>query len=131
LIYCDSSALLKLVFLEPETTELRRWLFERPGEPLVSSELARVEVLRGCRRLDAGTLPQARALLADIELIPLAGRVIDDAGDIAEPLLRSLDALHLASALSIAPDLTAFIAYDRRLAAAATAAGLLTFQPGA
>jgi predicted nucleic acid-binding protein len=50
---------------------------------------------------------------------------------LSEPILRSLDALHLASALSIATDLTAFIAYDRRLAAAAAAAGLPTVQPGA
>ncbi len=131
MIYCDSSALLKLVFLERETMELRRWLVDRPGAPLTSSELAKVEVLRGCRRLDAAALPQARELLADIELVPLSGRVVDEAGDIAEPPLRSLDALHLASALSIATDLTAFIAYDRRLAAAAEAAGLPTIQPGA
>ena len=131
MIYCDSSALLKLVFLERETMDLRRWLVDRPGAPLTSSELAKVEVLRGCRRLDAATLPQAGELLADIELIPLSGRVIDEAGDIAEPFLRSLDALHLASALSIANDLTAFIAYDRRLATAAEAAGLPTIQPGA
>ncbi len=88
-------------------------------------------MLRGCRRLDAATVPAARELLADIELIPLSGRVIEEAGDSAEPLLRSLDALHLASALSIASDLTAFIAYDRRLASAAEAAGLPTIQPGA
>jgi len=131
LIYCDSSALLKLVFLELETTELRQWLFSRTDSPLTSSELAKVEVLRGCRRIDETALPGARALLADLELIPLSGTVIDTAGDLPEPLLRSLDALHLASALSIAADLTAFIAYDRRLSAAAAAAGLTTVQPGA
>ncbi|MET0964808.1 MAG: type II toxin-antitoxin system VapC family toxin [Nakamurella sp.] len=131
MIYCDSSALLKLIFLEPETAELRQWLFARTDSPLTSSELARVEVLRGCRRVDESVLPAARALLADLELIPLSGRVIDTAGDLPDPLLRSLDALHLASALSIAPDLTAFIAYDRRLSAAAAEAGLNTVQPGA
>lgn len=131
MIYCDSSALLKLVFLEPETAELRRWLFARTDTPLTSSELAKVEVLRGCRRVDDTALPAARALLADLELIPLSGTVIDTVGDLPDPLLRSLDALHLASALSVAPDLTAFIAYDRRLSAAAVAAGLATVQPGA
>jgi len=57
--------------------------------------------------------------------------VIDEAGDVAGPSLRSQDALHLASALSIATDLSAFIAYDRRLATAAEAAGLPTIRPGA
>ena len=116
---------------ERESADLELWLSDRRGEPVTSSELARLEVLRGCRRLDAGTVPAARELLADIELISLSSRVIDEAGDIAEPSLRSLDALHLASALSIATDLTAFIAYDRRLATAAEAAGLPTIQPGA
>jgi uncharacterized protein len=119
------------VLEERESADLELWLSDRRGEPVTSSELARVEVLRGCRRLDARTVPAARELLADIELIPLSGRVIEEAGDIAEPLLRSLDALHLASALSIATDLTAFIAYDRLLATAAEAAGLPTVQPGA
>jgi predicted nucleic acid-binding protein len=119
------------VLEEQESAHLEHWLSDRRGEPVTSSELARVEVLRGCRRVDARTVPQARELLADIELVPLSGRVVDEAGDIAEPPLRSLDALHLASALSIATDLTAFIAYDRRLAAAAEAAGLPTIQPGA
>ena len=116
---------------ERESAHLELWLSERRGEPVVSSELARVEVPRGCRRLDAATVPAARELLADIELIPLSGRVIDEAGDVAGPSLRSLDALHLASALSIATDLSAFIAYDRRLATAAEAAGLPTIRPGA
>jgi predicted nucleic acid-binding protein len=130
-IYCDSSALLRLIFLERETADLRRWLVDRPGNPVISSVLAKVEVLRGCRRINVGALPQAHALLADIQLIPLSGSVIDEASGLADPQLRSLDALHLSSALSIGLVLTAFIAYDRRLAAAADAAGLTTIQPGA
>ena len=130
MIYCDSSALLKLVFLERETPDLRRWLLDRPDLTLTSSELAKVEVMRGCRRINAGALPQARTLLDGMLLIPLSGTVIDEAGGLAEPLLRSLDALHLASALSIAAELTAFVAYDRRLSAAAIVAGLDVNQPG-
>ena len=71
MIYCDSSALLKLVFLEPETAELRQWLFARTDSPLTSSELAKVEVLRGCRRVDETVLPGARALLAEHHRIAL------------------------------------------------------------
>ena len=76
-------------------------------------------------------LPAARALLSDLNLIPLSGNVIDDAGDLGEPLLRSLAALHLASARSIAPELPAFVAYDRSLVAAAAGSGLEAVQPGA
>lgn len=131
MIYLDSSALLKLLILEPETADLRRWLLDRQGLTLTSSELAKVEVMRGCRRLDSGLLPAARELLSGINLIALSGNVIALAGEVGEPLLRSLDTVHLASALSIVRELTAFVAYDRRLAAAAATAGLELFQPGA
>ena len=131
MIYLDSSALLKLVFLEPETTELRQWVLDRAGLTLTSSELAKVEVQRGCRRVDIGLLPAARQLLSGINLIPLSGGVIDQAGALGDPILRSLDALHLASALSVATELTDFVAYDRRLAAAAAAVSLRTVAPGA
>ena len=130
MIYLDSSALLKLVFLEPETTELRQWVLDRAGLTLTSSELAKVEVQRGCRRVDVGLLPAARQLLSGISLIPLSGDVINQAGTLGDPNLRSLDALHLASALSVASELTAFVSYDRRLAAAAAAASLQTVVPG-
>lgn len=130
MIYLDSSALLKLVFLEPETTELRQWVLDRAGLTLTSSELAKVEVQRGCLRVDVGLLPAARQLLSGISLIPLSGDVINQAGTLGDPNLRSLDALHLASALSVASELTAFVSYDRRLAAAAAAASLQTVVPG-
>jgi uncharacterized protein len=131
LIYLDSSALLKLVFLEPETTELRRWVLDRAGLTLTSSELAKVEVLRGCWRVDVGLLPAARQLLSGMNFVPLSGNVIEQAGALGDPLLRSLGALHLASAISVATELTAFVAYDRRLIAAAASASLVTVQPGA
>jgi len=116
---------------EPESAALEHWLSGRTDQGLTSSELAKVEVLRSIRRLDGDALPAARALLNDLHLIPLSGRVVEEAGNLVDPLLRSLDALHLASALSIAAELTAFVAYDRRLSAAATDAGLETVQPGA
>lgn len=131
MIYFDSSALLKLLFLERETAELRQWVLDRAGLSLTSSELAKVEVLRVCRRVDVGFLPAARQLLSGVYLIPLSGAVVDQAGNLGDPLLRSLDALHLASALSVATELTAFVAYDRRLMTAAAAASLETVQPGA
>lgn len=130
MIYLDSSALLKLVLEEPESAELEAWLTASAGTPVVSSELARVEVIRACRRANADALPAARTLLAGLDLIPLTTPLVEDAADVGEPLLRGLDAIHLASALSIDADLSVFVAYDQRLADAASAADLETFRPG-
>lgn len=124
MIYLDSSALLKLLFEESESTALALWISERAGTPMVTSELAKVEVVRAARRLDADVVPAARALVSQLDLIPLTGGLMDEAADAGEPPLRTLDAIHLASALSIRPDLTAFVAYDNRLVAAAQAAGI-------
>lgn len=129
MIYLDSSALLKLLFEESESAGLAQWISERARTPRVSSELAKVEVVRATRRLDAKVVPTARALLSQLDLIPLSGAMIDDAADAGEPLLRTLDAIHLASALSIRADLTAFVAYDTRLVAAAEAAGIEPVGP--
>ncbi|MGI9093100.1 MAG: type II toxin-antitoxin system VapC family toxin [Mycobacteriales bacterium] len=129
MIYLDSSALLKLLFEEDESAALERWMSERAGAPTLSSELAKVEVVRATRRLDTDAVPAARALVSQLDLIPLSGGLIDAAVDAGGPALRTLDALHLASALSIRTELTAFVAYDNRLIAAAEAAGLEPTRP--
>ena len=130
MIYLDSSALLKLLHDEAESAALADWLTARTGTPLVSSALAKVEVVRACRRINPVTLSEATALLAALDLIPLSGAVIDQAVDIGETTLRSVDAIHLASALSIQAELTAFVAYDHRLAQAASTTGLDLQVPG-
>jgi predicted nucleic acid-binding protein len=129
-IYLDSSALLKLLYEEPESAALAEWLSAHVASPMVSSELAKVEVLRACRRIKADPLPAARNLLAQLDLIPLTSDLVEDAADIGEANLRSLDAIHLASAVSIRSDLATFIAYDLRLGGAAVAAGLNLLRPG-
>jgi len=129
-IYLDSSALLKLLHEEPESAALADWLAAHADSPMVSSELAKVEVLRACRRVNPDALPAARSLLAQLDMIPLTSDLIDDAADIGEVTLRSLDAIHLASALSIRSDLASFIAYDLRLGDAAGAVGLELLRPG-
>lgn len=131
MIYLDSSALLKLLFEERESAALAQWISARAGTPMVSSELARAEVIRAARRLNADVVPASRALVGQLDLIPLDGGLIDEAADAGEPLLRTLDAIHLVSALSIRADLTAFVAYDNRMVAAALAAGIEPTQPTA
>ncbi len=129
MIYLDSSALLKLIFEEPESAALDYWLAARRTTPVVSSELAKVEVIRATRRVDATALPVARALLSQLDLIALRGQVLEVAGDVGGPQLRSLDAIHLASALAIGTEVSAFIAYDHRLIAAAQSLGLPVLHP--
>ena len=131
MIYLDSSALLKLLHEETESATLADWLAARVETPVVSSELAKVEVVRACRRINPATLPEATTLLAGLDLIPLSGAVIDEATNVGATTLRSLDAIHLASALSIRSELSAFVAYDHRLAEAASTCGLELHAPGA
>ncbi|MGI8946993.1 MAG: type II toxin-antitoxin system VapC family toxin [Ornithinimicrobium sp.] len=131
MIYLDSSAAMKLVWSEEETTALIEWLERAPDEPVITSELGRVEVLRAARRLgDEAVTAQARAVIAEFDLIALDRTVKDLACDIADPPLRTLDALHLASALVVREHLSAFVAYDHRLATAARDAGLEVAAPG-
>jgi predicted nucleic acid-binding protein len=130
-IYLDSSALLKLVRVEEFTAELTSWLADRPEAPVVSSALAQVEVVRACRRIDERLVGRGRAVLAVVDFVPLDDSVLEAAAEVAALGLRSLDALHLASALALDPDLDTFVAYDRRLLAAAGTAGLVVAHPGA
>jgi len=128
-IYLDSSALMKLVRAEEETAPLQEWLRTQAEVPVTTSELGRVEVLRAARRVGGEALTEAQAVIGDIDLVPLDQGVQDLACDIGEPLLRTLDAVHLASAVLLKDELIAFVAYDHRLASAAQAAGLPTTTP--
>jgi predicted nucleic acid-binding protein len=130
LIYLDSSALLKLVVAESESSALTAWLVEQADVSVASSELAKVEVLRACRRLAPRAVDLARGLFAGLDLVPISS-VIDAAADLEGDSLRSLDAIHLASALAVRTALTAFVAYDLRLQAGAAMVGLPTIAPGA
>ena len=130
MIYADSSALMKLLITEPETAALGAWLQARSDTPVVSSQLTIVEVIRSCRRANADALPAARILMSTLDLIPLSREVVDAAAELSGTLLRSLDAIHLATAVTIGAGLTQFLSYDRRLTESAQAAGLVTAQPG-
>lgn len=129
MIYLDSSALVKLVFEEAESDALAQWLADRQVMPKFSSELATIELVRTCRRRDADAVLSARQVLAGLDLIPLTADLVESASSIGPPQLRSLDAIHLSSALLISEDVTAFVAYDVSLKTAALAAGLEVAAP--
>lgn len=130
MIYLDSSAVLKLVFEEAESSALAAWLGPAAG-PAVASDLVRIEVSRACRRLDPGSLPAAAGVLAGIDTLRIGAGIVARACEIGGDHLRSLDAIHLATAAQLGPGLATFVTYDRRLAEAARAAGLPVMAPGA
>jgi len=129
-VYLDSSALLKLILPEPESAplekELQRW------SDWLSSALAAIECRRVLTRIHApaAAIDRARCVFEMTTLLRLDEPVLRLAEHVGPPVLRSLDAIHLASALSIGDFPEAFITYDDRLAAAAHKLKLHVLQPG-
>jgi uncharacterized protein len=128
-VYLDSSALVKLVVLEPESVALREFL--RTYALRFSSALAEVEVPRALRRAGYGAAEGRRAteILARLALVEVDRRILRGAAVLAPPGLRSLDAVHLATALSVGHDLAGVVTYDRRLSDAAVSADLVVWAP--
>ncbi len=127
--YVDSSALLKLVIREPETPALEADFAARDG--LVTSRLAVLECRRAARRFLRGrALQTVEQVLDAVYLIEITPAILERAGIADPPALRSLDAIHLATALSIDDPSLDIVTYDRRFAEAASASGLRVVQPG-
>lgn len=131
MIYLDSAALVKLVRLEHATPELVEWLNERSGIPLVCSVLAEVEVPRAIRRVAPDALPAVPATLARLYRLEIDATVRSSAAALAAPNLRTLDAIHVATAVGIGADLQAFVTYDQHLLQTAGELGLPVVSPGA
>jgi predicted nucleic acid-binding protein len=127
LAYLDSSAYAKLVLAQSGHAALRADLAEWDG--CVSSALLTVEAIRACSRYGRDYAREARAWLEGIALLAMDDPVLDEASSLDPPPLRSLDALHLATALSVRDDIGAFFTYDNRLAEAADAHGLPVATP--
>ena len=128
-LYLDSSALVKLVLPEQETAALLERLAAWPIR--VSSDLARVEVLRAARRAawDPAVEQRAVAVMAALHLIKVDDEILSQAARLEPRTLRSLDALHLASALTLGEDLGAMASYDLAMAKAAAALGVTVIAP--
>lgn len=125
--YLDSSALVKLVVAEPESAALRQHLGRR--RPLVSSALARTEVLRAVLGEGSEGIGRAHALLGRIDLLRINDRILGSAGSLLPAHLRSLDAIHLATALQLGNDLGSLVSYDQRMLDAARHLGISIASP--
>jgi uncharacterized protein len=126
--YLDTSAFVKLVVPEPESAALRRFLMRWPER--ASATLLRTETVRALRRSGHDNrVGVARRLFSAIRLVRIDEPLLDRAGDLDPRELRSLDAIHLAAALAIGPDLGVLLTYDDRLAEAARQRGLVVQSP--
>ena len=130
MIYLDSSALVKLARTEPESAALAHWLAERSDQPLVSSALHRAEVPRAVWQAEPGALPRSYKVIKRIARVALSADVLDNSATLPPQELSPAQAVHLASALAVKRDLTAFVSYDECLLAAAKDAGLPVTSPG-
>lgn len=129
-LYLDSSALVKLVKREAESGALRRFLRRHQPDGRVTSALARVEVVRAVSGGGPAAVAHARRQLARVDQINIERDLLDDAATLLPgSMLWSLDAIHVASALSIGAELRALVTYDERMAHAAVAAGITVAAP--
>ena len=131
LVYVDASALVKLVVREEGSEALRRYLAAHPA--VVSSALAVTEVQRAIARVSArqSLADRARLVLDGVALLAVELAILEKAARLGPPELRTLDAIHVASALSLGDDLLAFVTYDERQAIAARRAKLPVVRPAA
>jgi predicted nucleic acid-binding protein len=129
-IYLDTSAFVKLISSEPETSALQGFLAKLSRTSLVSSALLVVEVRRAVLRSETSIMPRADLLLTRIGQIGITRAVLEAASRLPDPRLRSLDAIHLATALRLREDLDTVVTYDNRLASGAEGQGLPVAMPG-
>ena len=125
--YVDASALVKLVVAEAETPAMYRWFVE--ATRTLTSRVGMIETSRATARQGAIDIEHRDAVLRGVEVVEIDASIAAAAATIGPATLRTLDAIHLASAIALLPDLEAFVTYDDRLADAARAIGLPVVRP--
>lgn len=128
-VYFDTSALAKLILEEPESQKLRRFIDSSSIQP-VSAEISDVELVRAVMREDESLLDNTLEILAQVVLLPMTASIRLRASYLKPVSVRSLDAIHVATALEIQADLDALLSYDNRLLKSASDAGLKVLSPG-
>ena len=126
LTHADASALVKLVVEEPESRAMNRWFVE--STRVTTSRVGLIETLRACARRDHDPAHREQ-LVRDVEVIELNPAISIVAASLQPAILRTLDAIHVASALALGAELDAFVTYDDRMAEAARAIGLPVVRP--
>lgn len=126
--YIDTSALMKLIVAERESQAMREWMAAATGR-VFGSDLMRTEFLRAVRRSVPAREDAARDILGSMMLVRLTRATFEHAAQSEPRAPRSLDALHLASALELNDELEGIVTYDERLAEAAQANGITTISP--
>jgi uncharacterized protein len=129
MIYLDSAAVVKLVHAEADSEALRRWLSERADLEWISSVLVEIETFRAVARHSPEALARLPPVLDLIDTVGLEPRIRRLARTVTPTSVRSLDAIHLATALHLGSQLAWLVTYDKRLADAATSAGLTVSAP--
>ena len=127
--YIDASALVKMIVVEQNSSELVTWV-QSMNPTFAASDLLRIEALRSARRIDSRVVRAARDALRSVHFIALSSEVCELAADLEPAVLRSLDAAHVATALSIGDDLEGVVTYDQRLQDACANLGLDVVAPG-
>jgi uncharacterized protein len=129
LYYADTSAVIKLLAEETDSKAFAAFYDDHGDAEWVSSALLRIEVVRAVARAVPARLPEARDLLTAFSYIAIDDEIVDGAMNEPDRGLRSLDAIHLATARILAPELDGLLSYDDRLTKAATDAGLRALSP--
>jgi uncharacterized protein len=129
MIYLDSAAVVKLAHAEPESAALRGWLDKRAEAQWISSVLTEIESCRALARYAPEAVSRLPAVLDQIDLIDVDQPIRMVAWTVMPTTVRSLDAIHLGTALHVRSELTSFVTYDKRLLDAAQAAGMPIDSP--
>lgn len=128
-LYVDTSALAKTVLAEAESAAVVSLLDGLRADQVFSSALTRTELVRSVARSESQRTGFARQRLARVSLVALSDSLLDAAAALSPAVLRSLDAVHVASAMRLGADLDAVLTYDARMADAARANGLTVLAP--
>lgn len=127
--YLDTSALVKALHQEAESVAFGQWM-DANAQRCYTSDLTRVELLRVAGRLGTAERVQARAILDALNLLRISSEICDTAGLLEPIALRSLDAIHLVTALQLGDDLEALVTYDLRLGEATQMLAIPLLSPG-
>ena len=129
LYYADTSAVIKLLVEESHSKAFAAFYDEHSDTEWVSSALLKIEVTRAVTRAMPALLPDARDLLLAFSVVAIDDEIVETAMNEPDRGLRSLDAIHVATARVLREDLAAIVSYDDRLLKAASEAGMNTASP--